>query len=65
MPKLITTPITEKDLDEYLNSESDFAFEMSVLSLLRQMHFTCSHSGTYEDPVTGKIRQYDLRAHQT
>jgi hypothetical protein len=62
MPKLNTTSITEKDLDEYLNCESDFAFEMNVLSLLRTMHFSCSHSGTYEDPVTGKIRQYDLRA---
>jgi hypothetical protein len=62
MPKLNTAPITEKDLEAYLASESDFAVEMSVLSLLRKMDFRCSHSGRYEDPVTRKIRQYDLRA---
>lgn len=62
MPKLNTAPITEKDLEAYLASESDFALEMTVLSLLRKMNFTCSHSATYEDPVTGKFRQYDIRA---
>jgi hypothetical protein len=62
MPKLNSAPISEKDLGEYLASESDFAFEMKVLSLLRKLEFTCSHAGTYEDPITQKIRQYDLRA---
>jgi hypothetical protein len=62
MPRLNSTDISEKDLEEYLASESDFAFEMSVLSLLRKLDFACSHAGTYEDPITQKIRQYDLRA---
>jgi hypothetical protein len=62
MPKLNPAPISEKDLEAYLASESDFAFEMKVLSLLRKLGFTCSHAGTYEDPITQKIRQYDLRA---
>jgi hypothetical protein len=62
MPKLKSTPITQKDLDEFIASGSDFAFEMTVLSLLRKMGFNTSHSGTYQDPVTQKIRQFDLRA---
>jgi hypothetical protein len=35
---------------------------MSVLAELRTLGFECSHSGTYSDPVTKKIRQFDLRA---
>jgi hypothetical protein len=61
-PKLNTTPITDRDLEGFVASASDFAFEMSVLSVLRKVNCTCSHSGTYADPITGKIRQYDLRA---
>jgi hypothetical protein len=62
MAKPNTTPIDEEDLKAFVASESDFAFEMGVLSLLRKINCTCSHAGTYVDPVTGKIRQYDLRA---
>jgi hypothetical protein len=62
MAKLKSTPIAEKDLKEFLASESDFAFEMTVLSLLRKIGFNSLHSGTYQDPVTKKIRQFDLRA---
>jgi hypothetical protein len=62
MAKLKSTPITQKDLEEFIASGSDFAFEMKVLSLLRKMGFNSSHSGTYQDPVTKKIRQFDLRA---
>jgi hypothetical protein len=55
-------PISEQELNEFLASESDFAFEMSVLSLLRKLNFTCPHGGTYKDPITHRIRQYDIRA---
>ena len=55
MPKLKANPVSDKDLEEFLASESDFAFEMSVLSLLRKLDFGCSHAGTYQDPVTQKI----------
>jgi hypothetical protein len=54
--------ILKTDLEEFLASESDFAFEMSVLSKLREIGFRCKHSGTYQDPVTKKIRQFDIRA---
>jgi hypothetical protein len=55
-------PITEADLTAFAASDSDFAFEMRVLRQLRDLGFQCEHSGTYEDPVSGKLRQFDLRA---
>lgn len=54
------TPIAENDLNEFVASESDFAFEMNVLSVLSKLNFACSHGGTYEDPITHRIRQYDI-----
>jgi hypothetical protein len=62
MAKLKDDPITAKELAEFVNHKSDFAFEMQVLSQLRSLGFECSHSATYQDPVTTKIRQYDIRA---
>lgn len=56
------SPITKADLDKFVVEDSDFGFEMSVLAELRKLGFKCSHSGTYSDPVTKKIRQFDLRA---
>jgi hypothetical protein len=55
-------PITAQDLADFLESNSDFAFEMRVVAQLRALGFECSHSGTYRDPVTDKIRQFDIRA---
>jgi hypothetical protein len=55
-------PVEEADLRRFVSEGSDFAFEMRVLSSLRAAGFACSHSGTYQDPITGKIRQFDLRA---
>jgi len=34
---------------------------MQVLTALSDLQFTCSHSETYEDPVSG-IRQFEIRA---
>ena len=62
MAKLKDDPITAKDLEDFVNHDSDFAFEMRVLKQLRELGFECSHSGTYRDPVTEKFRQYDIRA---
>jgi hypothetical protein len=62
MAKLKPDPITLTDLEEYLVEYSDFSFEMSVLQALEQAHFSCDHSGSYTDPVSGKIRQFDIRA---
>jgi len=50
------------ELKDFLSNESDFAFEMRVLHKLRTLEFECEHGGTYEDPITQKRRQFDIRA---
>jgi hypothetical protein len=62
MAKLQPTPITAKDLDDFTANNSDFDFEMNVLALLQNAGLQCRHAGTYRDPVTDKIRQFDMRA---
>jgi hypothetical protein len=62
MAKLKAGAITDKDLATFVADDSDFAFEMQVLAQLRALEFECSHAGTYQDPVTSKIRQFDIRA---
>ncbi len=54
--------IGKTDLLEYLHGYSDFSFELEVLNLLSSCRVPCRHGGSYEDPVTSKPRQYDLRA---
>ena len=58
MAQLNKNPIGAAELTQFVNERSDFAFEMEVLARLRGAEFVCSHSGTYRDPVTEKIRQY-------
>jgi hypothetical protein len=55
--------ITEDDLVGYVEDDSDFAFEMTTLQLLKSLPFKCEHGGTYKDSVTGVARQFDIRAH--
>jgi hypothetical protein len=62
MAKLREHPIEEEDIVDYLAVQSDFAFEVKMLSKLCELGYACSHSGTYEDPVTRKPRQYNIRA---
>ena len=62
MAKLKDIAITENDIHEYLQQYSDFAFEVKVLQKLNSLGFECQHAGTYEDPVTGKTREFDIRA---
>jgi hypothetical protein len=54
-------PITEAELNQFVDNDSDFAFEMRVLNEFNRLKFFGQHSGTYKDPVTGKARQFDLR----
>ena len=54
--------MTQEEVQQYVDSYSDFSFEVKTLSLLAASGFSCSHSGTYTDPVTGKTREYDIRA---
>jgi hypothetical protein len=65
MSKFRADSITAKDLEDFVNQESDFAFEMRVLEEFRLLGFECTHSGTYRDPVSDKTRQYDIRAFKT
>lgn len=62
MTKLKVDPITAEELADFVKQEPDFAFELRVLEELRRLGFDCSHSGTYRDPVSDKVRQYDIRA---
>lgn len=65
MSKLKTEEISATDLSEYLNSHSDFSFELSVLKMLRESNIECEHGGHYQDPVTNKPREFDIRAIKT
>jgi hypothetical protein len=62
MAKLAKAIIKKEDIVEYLDKFSDFSFEVRVFKVLSAIGLTCSHSGTYMDPITGKIREYDIRA---
>jgi hypothetical protein len=62
MAKLKTDPIVEADLTEYLETSSDFGFEIKCLKQLTGDGFTCRHGGLYTDPITKKKRQFDIRA---
>ncbi len=46
--------IGAQELLAYLDSASDFAFELSVLNLLSEKGCRCEHGGSYEDSVTRK-----------
>jgi len=62
--KLKGDSVDASDLGNYQRSRSDFEFEMKVLKKLTELGFTCHHAGTYSDPVTSKLRQFDIRAHR-
>ena len=62
MSKLSSNPVTQADIKKFLNTSSDFSFELHVLKKFVDMGFICSHGGTYEDPVTRKSREFDIRA---
>lgn len=62
MANLSDDPIAETDIEEYLNGYSDFSFEIQVLNKFLKLGFTCEHGGVYDDPVTDKSREFDIRA---
>ena len=57
-------PIASTDLVEFLDTSSDFAFELACFERISQLGFRCQHGGSYVDPVTKKARQFDIRAQQ-
>lgn len=62
MAKLQDIAIAANDIREFADGSSDFGFELRVLSGLESGAIDCEHSGTYDDPVTNKPRQFDIRA---
>lgn len=65
MAKLKSDAIVQADLLEFLNDYSDFSFEIEILKSLVDNGFECEHGGSYEDPVTKKTREFDIRASKT
>ena len=63
MAKFRGVAITADDVEEYLATQDDFALELFVYSQARALGLATTHGGTYEDPVTKKPRQYDVRAY--
>ena len=57
--KLLPDPINQTDIEEYLNDYADFSFELRVLKELVDLKLQCQHGGTYDDPITGKSREFD------
>ncbi|MGY0553045.1 hypothetical protein ACW17M_07525 [Vreelandella sp. 2A-K22] len=65
MAKLRPDAVGKSTLAEYLTEVSDFGFELSVLKMLRDLGIGYDHGGHYEDPVTKKSREFDIRATAT
>ena len=57
-----SNPLTASDLTDFIAAESAFALEMAALQALRTLGFDAEHAAAYVDPVTTKIRAYDIRA---
>lgn len=55
----------QERINSYLSNESDYSFELRCLHAINSMNqcdFRVSHSGTYKDDLTNKLRQFDIRA---
>ena len=62
MAKISKTEITETDLDDFIATEGDFDFEMQIANIFHDHCDESLHGGSYDDPVTNKARQFDIRA---
>jgi hypothetical protein len=60
MQNIRPDPIEAADLSEYLKT-GDFQFELEVFQLCLKGGDVAEHGGTYQDPVTKKDRQFDIR----
>lgn len=65
MAKTSNDVIGADELLRYIREQSDFGFELQVLKLLRDAGIECEHSAFYTDSVTGKSREFDIRARAT
>jgi len=53
--------IGQDTLIEYLDTKSDFHFELKILKMMKDHGLPCEHGGHYVDPVTQKSREFDIR----
>lgn len=53
------------DIREFLATQDDFALELAIYHQAKLLGLEVTHGGNYEDPVTKKPRQYDLRVFRT
>ena len=58
------SPINAADLRSYIESQDDFAFELDVYQKALERGIQAEHAGLYEDPVTNKPRQFDIRVNK-
>jgi hypothetical protein len=65
MAKIRPNQIEVCDLQEYASTASGLGFELNVLDVLLGLGLVCKHGGLYCDPVSGKHRQFDIRAAAT
>ncbi|MDO8031924.1 hypothetical protein O3297_00720 [Janthinobacterium sp. SUN128] len=64
-PKRPNEPITKADLEKFIATQHDFALELYVYNLTRKLGFETAHAGSYTDQITGKTRQFDVRANRS
>ena len=62
---LVTNEITADDISRYLNKRDDFDLELFAYRTLCASGWDVVLGGTYVDAVTGKFRQFDVRASKT
>lgn len=55
-------PVTAADIGRFVSSHADFSFELEALGRFTSLGLDPEHAGTYSDPVTGKTREFDIRA---
>lgn len=63
-PKRSDRPITKADLEAFITTQDDFALELFAYSLALEFGFAATHAGSYTDRITGKTRQFDVRANK-
>lgn len=54
--------VSPQDVISFMRTRSDFAFEMLVTSHVMTVAHRVEHGGSYDDPLTAKVRQFDIRA---
>lgn len=57
-------PVTQADLEAFIKTQDSFALELHAYSLALDLGFSATHAGSYKDRVTGKTRQFDVRANR-